>query len=62
MMDFICRLSHSKQGHEIIWIVVDRFTKAAYFLPMNMTNPIDKHSPLYIKEVIRLHGAPLSIV
>lgn len=40
-MDF-CGLPRSRPGHETVWVVVDKLTKDAHFLPMNMTDPIDK--------------------
>lgn len=41
---------------------MDRLTKSALFLPMRMTNLVDKLAKLYVNEVVRLHGVPVSIV
>jgi hypothetical protein len=41
---------------------VDRLTKSALFLPMKMTDSVDKLAKLYVNEVIRLHGVPISII
>jgi len=41
---------------------VDRLTKSALFLPMKMTDSVDKLAKLYVNEVIRLHGVPVSII
>jgi len=49
-------------GHEAIWVIVDRLTKTAHFLPVRMTFTMDQFARLYAKEIIRLHGVPTSIV
>jgi hypothetical protein len=61
-MDFVSGLPRGKKGNDVIWVIVDRLTKSALFLPMKMTDPIDKLARLYVNEVVRLHGVPLSIV
>jgi hypothetical protein len=61
-MDFVVGLPHSPRGRDAIWVVVDRFTKSAHFIPMKTTNLASELVPLYMKEVIRLHGVPKSIV
>eukprot|EP00258_Populus_trichocarpa_P039399 XP_024455418.1 uncharacterized protein LOC112327280 [Populus trichocarpa] len=52
----------AKKGHDAIWVIVDRLTKSSLFLPMKMGDSVEKLAQLYIKEVVRLHGVPLSIV
>jgi hypothetical protein len=49
-------------GRDAIWMVVDRLTKSAHFIPMKTTNSASEVVPLYMKEVVRLHGVPKSIV
>jgi hypothetical protein len=61
-MDFVVSLPRSPQGRDAIWVVVDRLTKSAHFIPMKTTNSASELVPLYMKEVIRLHGVPMSIV
>src|SRR3954471_6383129 len=61
-MDFVCGLPRTRQKHEAIWVIVDRLIKSAHFLPMNMTDPYDRLSRLYVHEIVRLHGVPASIV
>jgi hypothetical protein len=61
-MDFVTGLPKEKRGNEAIWVVVDRLMKSALFLPTKMTDLVDKLAKLYVNEVIRLHGVPLSIV
>ena len=61
-MDFVVGLPRTKKGHDAIWVIVDRFTKSAHFLPVRNTYTIDQYAQLYIKEIVRLHGVPLVIV
>ncbi|GJX40417.1 putative reverse transcriptase domain-containing protein [Tanacetum coccineum] len=49
-MDFVTKLPKSPQGHDIIWVIVDRLTKSAIFMPMRETDSIEKLARLYIKE------------
>ena len=43
-------------------VLVDRLTKSAHFIPVNMEYPLEKLAQLYIGEIVRLHGIPSSIV
>ena len=61
-MDFVTGLPRSKKGHDAIWVIVDRLTKSAHFLPVSMKYSVDVLGKLYVDEVVRLHGAPVSIV
>jgi len=61
-MDFVMGLPRGKKGNDAIWVVVDRLTKFALFLPLKMTDLVDKLAKLYVNEVIRLHGVPVSII
>ncbi|GJT96136.1 putative reverse transcriptase domain-containing protein [Tanacetum coccineum] len=61
-MDFITKLLKSSQGYDTIWVIVDRLTKSAIFVPMRETDPMDKLARMYLKEVVTRHGIPLSII
>src|SRR3954469_15758486 len=61
-MDFIVSLPRTAHGHDSIWVIVDRLTKSAHFLPVQGTDNTEKLSHLYMREIVRLHGVPLSIV
>ena len=61
-MDFVVGLSRSQQGNDAIWVVVDRLTKSAHFLPIRQTHSLEKLAELYVNEIVRLHGVPVSIV
>ena len=49
-------------GNNVVWVIVDKLTKSAHFLPIQTTSPLDKLVSLYVKEIVRLHGVPISIV
>jgi hypothetical protein len=61
-MDFVVGLPHTPRGKDAICIVVDRLTKLAHFIPMKTTNSAEELVPLYMKEVLRLHDVPKSII
>ncbi|GJU01533.1 putative reverse transcriptase domain-containing protein [Tanacetum coccineum] len=61
-MDFVTKLPKSSQGYDTIWVIVDRLTKSAIFVPMRETDPMDKLARMYLKEVVMRHGIPLSII
>ncbi|GKD75928.1 putative reverse transcriptase domain-containing protein, partial [Tanacetum coccineum] len=62
MMDFVTKLPKSSQGYDTIWVIVDRLTKSAIFVPMRETDPMDKLARMYLKEVVTRHGIPVSII
>ncbi|KAI3505152.1 hypothetical protein L1887_27074 [Cichorium endivia] len=61
-MDFLMSLPKTVKGHDSIWVVVDRLTKSAHFLPIKETWPIDRLAKLYTDEIVCRHGVPLSIL
>jgi hypothetical protein len=61
-MDFVSGLPRGKRENDAIWVIVDRLTKSALFLPIRMTDPVEKLAKIYVNEVVRLHGVPISIV
>ncbi|GJZ66792.1 putative reverse transcriptase domain-containing protein [Tanacetum coccineum] len=61
-MDFFMKLPKSSQGYDTIWVIVDRLTKSAIFVPIRETDPMDKLARMYLKEVVTRHGIPLSII
>ncbi|GKD51798.1 reverse transcriptase domain-containing protein, partial [Tanacetum coccineum] len=54
-MDFVTKLPRSSQGYDTIWVIVDRLTKSAIFIPMKETDPLEKLARLYLKEVVTRH-------
>nr|GEW41521.1 putative reverse transcriptase domain-containing protein [Tanacetum cinerariifolium] len=61
-MDFVTKLPKTQSGNDTIWVAVDRLTKSAHFLSMKETDPMDKLSSLYLKEVVTRHGIPVSFI
>jgi len=61
-MDFIVGLPRTQNGHDAIWVIVDRLTKLAHFVPVKQNYRVDKLADLYVDNILRLHGAPKSIV
>ncbi|KAL0551923.1 hypothetical protein IC582_011016 [Cucumis melo] len=61
-MDFITGLPRTLRGFTVIWVVVDRLTKSAHFVPGKSTYTANKWAQLYMSEIVRLHGVPVSIV
>ena len=62
MMDFMTHLPRTLQGHDALWVIVDWFTKSAHFWVVQMTFTLEEFGRLYIREIIRLHGVPVSII
>ena len=61
-MDFIDGLPRTRAGNEGIWVIVDRLTKSARFIPVRSTRTASKLAELYVKWIVRFHGIPKSIV
>ena len=61
-MDFVVGLPLTGRKHDSVWVVVDRLTKSAHFLPVRTDYSLDKLAELYIKEIVWLHGIPISII
>ncbi|KAM6555529.1 hypothetical protein CsatB_002548 [Cannabis sativa] len=56
-MELVVGLPRTTEMYDSIWVVVDRFTKPAHFLPVKTTFTVDQYAKLYVKEIVRLHGA-----
>ena len=61
-MNFVTGLPRTQKGHDAIWVIVDRLTKSAHFLAMDIKDSLPKLAQLYIEERVRLHGVPTIIV
>ncbi|GKD70614.1 putative reverse transcriptase domain-containing protein [Tanacetum coccineum] len=56
------KLPKSSQGYNTIWVIVDRLTKSAIFVPMRETDPMERLARIYLKEVATRHEIPVSII
>ncbi|GJX50350.1 reverse transcriptase domain-containing protein [Tanacetum coccineum] len=61
-MDFITKLPKTSNGHDTIWVIVDRLTKSAHFIPTQETDSMETLTRVYIKEIVSRHGVPISII
>ena len=61
-MDFIVGLPRAQRGYDLIWVIVDRLTKVAHFLPIKTTYRGPKLAELYMERIVSLHGVPKKIV
>jgi hypothetical protein len=61
-MDFVVGLPKTQKGHDSMWVIVDRLTKVAHFLPVRTTYGREKLAKIYIENIVKLHGVPSRIV
>ncbi|WVZ97285.1 hypothetical protein U9M48_042834 [Paspalum notatum var. saurae] len=61
-MDFIVGLPRTQKGYNTIWVVMDRLTKVAHFIPVNTTYSDARLAELYISRIVCLHGVPKRII
>lgn len=61
-MDFIVGLPRTPSGNDSIWVILDRLTKSAHFLPVKRTYSLEKYAKLYIHEIVSLHEVPTKII
>ncbi|WMV41239.1 hypothetical protein MTR67_034624 [Solanum verrucosum] len=61
-MDFITGLSFSFKRYDSIWVIIDRLTKSAHFLPVKSRSIAEEYAKIYVREGVHLHGTLLSII
>ncbi|KAA3461164.1 Retrotransposable element Tf2 [Gossypium australe] len=61
-MDFVTGLPMTPKMKNVVWVIVDRLTKLTHFIPVRTDYSLDKLAELYIAEIVRLHGVPMSII
>jgi hypothetical protein len=61
-MDFITGLPKTQQHKDAIWVIIDRLTKTAHFIPINQKYSCERLAKIYIKEIVSKHGVPKKIV
>ena len=61
-MDFVVGLPGTQASYDTIWVIVDWFTKSTHFLAIRNNFSLDRLAKIYIGEIVKLHGVPISIV
>ena len=61
-MDFVTGFPKTPSGNDSIWVIVDRLTKSAHFLAIKVSLSLERLAKLYVNEIVRLHGVPVTIV
>ncbi|GKD55770.1 reverse transcriptase domain-containing protein [Tanacetum coccineum] len=61
-MDFVIKLPRTSSGYDTIWVIVDRLTKSAHFIPMREDYKMVRLARLYLNEIIARHGVPILII
>ena len=61
-MDFFTGLPCTERQHNSTWVIVDRMTNSYRFLAANTTDFVEDYSKLYINDIVKFHGVPLSII
>ena len=61
-MDFLLGIPRTRRNYDSIWVIIDRMTKPAHFIPVKSTYRAEDYEGLYIYEVVIWHGIPLSII
>ncbi|GJV32604.1 putative reverse transcriptase domain-containing protein [Tanacetum coccineum] len=61
-MDFVTKLPRTSSGHDTIWVIVERLTKSAHFLPMREDYKMERLAMLYLNEIVARHGVSISII
>ena len=61
-MDLVSKLPKTQRQYDSIWVIVDRLTKSALFLPVRESYSMDRWAQLYINEVVSRHGVPVKVI
>ncbi|CAN6679433.1 unnamed protein product [Malus baccata var. baccata] len=61
-MDFVYKLPHTQNGFDGVWVIVDRLTKSAHFIPVREKYPLNKLAKLFITKIVKYHGVPVNII
>ncbi|CAN6712621.1 unnamed protein product [Malus baccata var. baccata] len=61
-MDFVYKLPHTHNGYDSIWVIVDRLTKSAHFIPMREKYSLSRLAKLFLSKIVKYHGVPVNII
>ncbi|GJY95347.1 putative reverse transcriptase domain-containing protein [Tanacetum coccineum] len=61
-IDFVTNFPRTSSGHDTIWVIMDRLTKSAHFLPMHKDYKMERLARLYLNEIVARHGVPILII
>nr|GFC12881.1 putative nucleotidyltransferase, ribonuclease H [Tanacetum cinerariifolium] len=61
-MDFVTGLPRTQRRHDAIWVVMDRLTKSAHFIPIHKDYSVSKLAETFQQEIVQLHSTPSAIV
>ncbi|GJW66069.1 putative reverse transcriptase domain-containing protein [Tanacetum coccineum] len=61
-MDFVTKFPRTSSGHDTIWVIMNRLTKSAHFLPMRKDYKMERLAILYLNDIVARHGVPISII
>jgi transposase InsO family protein len=61
-MDFITGLPRTQKGYNAIWVIVDRLTKVAHFIPVKTTYKVSQLTELYMARIVSQHGVPKKVI
>ena len=61
-MHFVSGFPITQHKHDSVWVIFDKLTKSTHFISVRMDYSMDQLAELYVKEIVQLHGVPLSIV
>ncbi|KAA3461417.1 reverse transcriptase [Gossypium australe] len=61
-MDFVSELPLTPTKKDSVWVIIDRLTKSAHFIPVQTDYSLQKFAKLYVAEIVRLHVVPVSII
>ncbi|KAM1033810.1 hypothetical protein FF1_037259 [Malus domestica] len=61
-MDFVYKLPRTRNGFDGVWVIVDRLTKSAHFIPVREKYPLNKLAKLFITKIVKYHGVPVNII
>jgi hypothetical protein len=61
-MEFIVGLPMTACKFDSIWVIIDRLSKSAHFIPVNTNYKVQKYAEIYIAHVLFLHGVLKTII